>query len=918
MTAQNPRRDSPDPGDRSARPRRVRTASRDLDLFARVDAAVLERNATVKGDEVQFRCPRQDRHRRGDIRPSASWNRAKWVWYCRACNEGGTQRELARLLGLPPALRQSPKSGRARGHGSSVSAATTTVYVLRDHAGNVVAEHRRHDAPPSLSDAGAARKKTFTFWRDGRPGLAGLSVEDLPLYGVEALSSLPDGSAVVVTEGEKAGDALRSRDLLAVGTATGAAKAPSVASLCPLARLDVVLWPDNDDPGRSHMERLAGRLREAGAQCVRQVSWTAAPPKGDAADFFELGGTVEEVRALIEGAAPVVASASRTGKLEIQVRNELTTVADEAETALVADPKSGIFVRARMLVRVLRDGTRARAGVRPSRGQPVIAPLTKAALRDQLDRSASWWREGIRGGEPSPALPPPWVVDSLLERGEWSFPRLQSVVETPTVRPDGTILDRPGYDEDTGLLYEPSAEFPPMPQSPTLADARLAAESLLDPFRDFPFVGDSSRAAVLAAVLTCIARPAIDGPVPLFAIRAPGPGTGKGLLVEAISGIATGRSPSLVTHASDSDEMRKRITSVAVEGLPLVLVDNFDGVFGSSVFAAALTAREWSDRFLGVSKIVTAPLRTVWFVTGNNLRFGATLGRRVVPIDLDAKLEHPEDRRGFVHPKLFAHILDARPVLVVKALTILRAYVDAGRPGHGNVPMGSFEAWDGLVRGCCVWVGAGDPAGADNPLTGRGRIRDEADEDLDSLRALLTALHDAFGTTSFTVAGAMAKGPTDPDLLEALRGVALTKKETMDGRSVGNAFRSFRGRIAGGLSLEIAGRARAGVKTWRVVGQDESPSSPVASERGLVDASGVPSPLRPEGESPRPTRPAPVQPTQGSFSCSPATADRATSSDTAPAKRRQHAEDCDCVSCIHRAPAEGGDARRQGGADGAR
>ena len=34
----------------------------------------------------------------------------------------------------------------------------------------------------------------------------------------------------------------------------------------------------------------------------------------------------------------------------------------------------------------------------------------------------------------------------LLRKGQWQFPKVAGVITTPTLRPDGTILDQPGYD----------------------------------------------------------------------------------------------------------------------------------------------------------------------------------------------------------------------------------------------------------------------------------------------------------------------------------------------------------------------------------------------------------------------------------------------------------------------------------------
>jgi putative DNA primase/helicase len=49
---------------------------------------------------------------------------------------------------------------------------------------------------------------------------------------------------------------------------------------------------------------------------------------------------------------------------------------------------------------------------------------------------------------------PPKVARRLLAKAaRWSaIPLLTGVVEAPTLRRNGTVLDQPGYDPETGLL----------------------------------------------------------------------------------------------------------------------------------------------------------------------------------------------------------------------------------------------------------------------------------------------------------------------------------------------------------------------------------------------------------------------------------------------------------------------------------
>ena len=156
--------------------------------------------------------------------------------------------------------------------------AVTTFYELRDAAGNPVAVHKRVDG----DDGG----KTFSWLRpDGTSGLNGMAATDLPLYGAELLAGWDCAATrVVVVEGEKSADSLRSRGVPAVATVCGANNVPSPAVLADLRGRHVALWPDNDDLGKEHMVKVGTALHGVAAG-LYAVDWHDAPPKGDAADY---------------------------------------------------------------------------------------------------------------------------------------------------------------------------------------------------------------------------------------------------------------------------------------------------------------------------------------------------------------------------------------------------------------------------------------------------------------------------------------------------------------------------------------------------------------------------------------------------------------------------------------------------------
>jgi putative DNA primase/helicase len=185
------------------------------------------------------------------------------------------------------------------GNGASHARVPTTRYAIKDEDGQSVAVHCRRDGPDGK----------IIWWETpaGAKGLGGLKPTELPLYRSEALGGLVAGATVFVTEGEKAADALVSLGLVAVGTVTGAATIPCEDALRDLCGYDAVLWPDNDEPGRKHMRRIADVLANLHAD-PRILTWPDAPDAGDAADFVAAGLGKDELRALY-AAAQVVTNA---------------------------------------------------------------------------------------------------------------------------------------------------------------------------------------------------------------------------------------------------------------------------------------------------------------------------------------------------------------------------------------------------------------------------------------------------------------------------------------------------------------------------------------------------------------------------------------------------------------------------------
>jgi hypothetical protein len=241
-----------------------------------------------------------------------------------------------------------------------------------------------------------------------------------------------------------------------------------------------------------------------------------------------------------------------------------------------------------------------------------------------------------------------------------------------------------------------------VPEQPSAVDIAKARSLFLDDlYVDFPFADEASRAHALAAMLLPFVRSFIDGPTPLHAFDAPAIGSGKTLLANLAAIIATGREAAPMAHADEEEEYRKMILARLLEGGGPILIDNVQDSrkVDSGALAAALTSTEYTGRILGVSKMGRAPNCALWMMTGNNLDVSREIARRTIFSKLLPEQERPHERRvcDFKHP-LPRWAKQHRAELVHAALTLVRAWCDAGRP-PGEATLATFEAWSHVVGG---------------------------------------------------------------------------------------------------------------------------------------------------------------------------------------------------------------------------
>lgn len=347
-------------------------------------------------------------------------------------------------------------------------------------------------------------------------------------------------------------------------------------------------------------------------------------------------------------------------------------------------------------------------------GAPTVRELTVDRMRHHLARTGRWRvrRVDKRTGEVRlvDVPPPTHAVKDVLATPDPPLPVLTRIVEVPVFGPKGELQTAVGYHPAGRTYYWPAAglRLPAIPDRPTGAERERARRLILDDLLvDFVFDADADRAHAVALLLLPFVRDMIAGPTPGHMIEAPMPGSGKGLLADVLLFPALGDHVGKVTECDTEDEWRKRLSSQFRAGRAAVLLDNLSRPLNSAQVAAALTAELWEDRLLGGNDLLRVPVRCAWAITGNNVVVSTEIARRIARCRLDPKLERPWERdpKRFKHPRLREWAHDNRGALVGAALTLVRAWVVAGRPAWEERSLGSFEDWCRVVGGVLAHAG---------------------------------------------------------------------------------------------------------------------------------------------------------------------------------------------------------------------
>jgi RepB DNA-primase from phage plasmid len=426
------------------------------------------------------------------------------------------------------------------------------------------------------------------------------------------------------------------------------------------------------------------------------------------------------------------------------------------------------------------------------------------------------------------------VPDKLMRRVQaiitsWDFPPLLGTVEAPTLRPDGSLLDVPGYDRRSGLYYDPGrAVFPKIASKPNKQQAQDALAKLRAILADFPF-NDSdddqeglSESVALAILLTAVVRRSLPT-APMFGIDAYEAQSGKTLLSQLAAIMATGRKTAERPWSASEEERRKALGAALEAGDAVILYDNVDTPLEGAAFAGAITESLFKDRRLGSNSgkdQIVAPTNALLLATGNHLTAkgdmteGRVLVARIVP---DRELA----QRDYQHRDLADYVIEHRPELVAAALTVLLGFLVSPLKDRPKPAGFRHRAWGDLIAASLQWLGLPDPCLA----MGRTQAADpEREAQCDVVRIWAQRYGEEYVTTTQLI--------EVPTLDEALAGLAGVETRKLEVKGAAAALRNMVGLARLGYKVHrVKGHARHASK-WRL----ENVAGEIEQELPIVEA----------------------------------------------------------------------------------
>jgi hypothetical protein len=278
----------------------------------RIDAETERRGIKLRGGiERVGPCPKCGGEDRFAI------NTKKGVWHCRGCAKGGDVIELVEhidgidfVAACTALTGEPPPKANGKNHRFALKQVVTATFEYQDENGAVVyiierVEYQAASNGSSILTESGKPKKSFRQRRPhpAHPGEWIWNVDGVAKIAYrlpELIEAVASTHPIFIVEGEGKVDALREIGIAATCNPGGAGKwLPEFNQY--LRGADVMLLPDNDEPGWRHINEIGASLAGVAGR-VRVLILPGLATKGDVRDWLAAGGTREQLDALVEQA----------------------------------------------------------------------------------------------------------------------------------------------------------------------------------------------------------------------------------------------------------------------------------------------------------------------------------------------------------------------------------------------------------------------------------------------------------------------------------------------------------------------------------------------------------------------------------------------------------------------------------------
>lgn len=269
-------------------------------------------------DRVQAKCPCHD-DKNASLTISYNSKEEKTMLYCHA---GCNTKDIVESIGLKMSdLFDKPLEVEDK-HKSAFEKDIEAIYKFYDENGDLAYEKIRKKGKKFLHrryiDGETVWGMEEGIYTETFPGSKSWSIKERPgakkayypgqeqlLYNLpNVIKGIKEGQTIFITEGEKDSDSLITRGLIATTTSIGATKG-DLGKKWPsrfnsfFKGANVVLLPDNDEPGKRFMEHIAIELKNI-ANNIKIVELPDLSKKEDITDWLEYGNDIYDLQALVK------------------------------------------------------------------------------------------------------------------------------------------------------------------------------------------------------------------------------------------------------------------------------------------------------------------------------------------------------------------------------------------------------------------------------------------------------------------------------------------------------------------------------------------------------------------------------------------------------------------------------------------